>query len=128
VHRKGPSRFVEHRAQRFDGQLLEAHRRRSDARIVEKQVEPAETLGDACEEPRNGIGIAHVGDHGDEFGIARWRGAHRFVERFLAPSGKRDTVSRIGEGERNGAADAAARARHERRLSRFVSWCCGAHR
>ena len=90
------------------GQLLQRHRRRAAAGIVEHQVEPAPGRLDLGEQRHDVVALGDVGRHGERVGRVVAGQLGGLVQRVLAAAGQRHLVAVVQQSERRGAADAAA--------------------
>jgi hypothetical protein len=94
----------------LERELVERHGRGAGAGVVEQHVEPTEGFDGLVEQGFDRCGVAGVGRHreGTRAGVAC--GCDGLRQRVGAPAGEGDVVTRVQEGDRAGAADAAARA------------------
>ena len=101
-------------------EVLERHRRRAAAGVVEEHVEAAERLPWSREQRLHGVGIADVGGHHQRRARPRRDSAAVSSSGSAAPAGERDAVAVAQQRERGGLADAAARAGDQRHPSGHV--------
>ena len=100
----------------LERQVLERHRRRADAGIVEQDVEPAEGRLDRGEQRQDRLALRHVGRHRQRLGAERIDFAGDLVEHFLAAAGQHQAVAGFRQGNGHRPADPGAGARSPRRF------------
>ena len=95
------------------GQVLERHRRRADAGIVEQDVEAAEGLLGLGEQRLDRRGIADVGGDGEALGAGRLSLAHGLFQLVRAASGEDGGVALLHQRQCDSLADAGSGAGDE---------------
>ena len=95
------------------GQVLQRHRGRADAGIVEQHVEPAESFFGRGEHRLHRGRVAHVGRHDEALAVGLGALLGGLVELVLAAADERDTVALLHQRKRDGFADAGAGAGDE---------------
>jgi hypothetical protein len=100
--------------------VLDAEASAIDAGIVEEKIDSAEMRDRLCEQSLDGSFVGDVGWHAERRLGGIGAEGSGFFERFEAPASQNELVASSGKGERDSAADAAARARDDGNASGHV--------